>query len=80
MTTSFAIQIMLYTAAIILITFGILHEDRLIAFERRIIILIGKLVHIHRCRKAESEKRAVRAKFHIVRGSNDSGCTPDRAA
>lgn len=58
MTTAFAIKTIFEIAAVLLLVFGILHEDKLIIFEENVSRIIKRKIRMHRRRKAMEKKRA----------------------
>lgn len=58
MTTAFALQTVLEIAAVILVFFGILYEDRLIIFEENVTRIIRRKIRMYKRRKAIEKRRA----------------------
>ncbi len=58
MTTAFALQTVLEIAAVILVFFGILFEDRIIIFEENVSRIIRRKIRMYRRRKAIEKRRA----------------------
>lgn len=57
MTTMFGIQVILAVLAVLFVSYGLLHEDKFVAFEDMIIRVIKKKVYLHRRRKAIEKRR-----------------------
>lgn len=57
MTTAFAIQTVLEILAVLFVVYGLLHEDKFVAFEEKIIRIIKKQVYMYKRRKALERKR-----------------------
>lgn len=58
MTTAFAVKTILEIAAVLLVTFGILHEDKLIIFEENVSRIIKRKIRAYKRRKAIERRRA----------------------
>ncbi len=57
MTTMFAIQVILAVLAVLFVSYGLLHEDKFVAFEDMIIKVIKKQIYLHKRRKALERRR-----------------------
>ncbi len=57
MTTMFGIQVILAVLAVLFVSYGLLHEDKFVAFEDMIIRVIKKKVYLHKRRKAIEKRR-----------------------
>lgn len=57
MTIGFAIKTVLEIAAILFVVYGILHEDKFIAFEQRFVKKLKKKIFLYRRRRAVIERR-----------------------
>lgn len=57
MTTAFAIKVILAVLAVLFVSYGLLHEDKFVAFENAIIRLIKKKIYLYKRRKAIEKKR-----------------------
>lgn len=66
MTTAFAIRTFLEIAAVLLVVFGILNEDKLINFETNVQRIIKKKIRAYRRRKAIEKRRANGTHLRIV--------------
>lgn len=75
MTTAFALQTVLEIAAVILVFFGILFEDRLIIFEENVSRIIKRKIRMYRRRKAIEKRRAQGNHLRMV---PDKRNTPSR--
>ena len=58
MTTALAIRTILEIAAVIFVIFGVLHEQKFIDFEEKVIRLIAKKIYLRKLKKAIARKRA----------------------
>lgn len=58
MTMAFAVKTLLEIAAVLLVVFGILNEDKMIIFERNAARIIKKKIRMYRRRKAIEKRRA----------------------
>lgn len=58
MTTAFAIRTLIEIAAVLFVIFGVLHEQKFIAFEDKIIRFIAKRIYLRKRKKAIAKKRA----------------------
>lgn len=58
MTTALAIRTILEIAAVIFVIFGVLHEQKFIDFEDKVIRLIAKKIYLRKRKKAIVRKRA----------------------
>ena len=58
MTTALAIRTILEIAAGIFVIFGVLHEQKFIDFEEKVIRLIAKKIYLRKRKKAIARKRA----------------------
>lgn len=59
MTTAFAIRTLIEIAAVLFVIFGVLHEQKFIDFEDKVIRFIAKRIYIRKRKKAIARKRAV---------------------
>lgn len=57
MTTAFAIQTVVEILAVLFVVYGLLHEDKFVAFEERLVKVIKKRIYLHKRRKAIQKKR-----------------------
>ncbi len=57
MTLAFAIKVILSVIAVLFVSYGLLHEDKVVAFEDAIIRLIKKKIYLHKRRKALEKRR-----------------------
>ncbi len=57
MTTAFAIKVILSVLAVLFVSYGLLHEDKFVAFENAVIRLIKKKIYLYKRRKAIERKR-----------------------
>ena len=57
MTTAFAIKVILAVLAVLFVSYGLLHEDKFVAFEDAVIRLIKKKIYLHKRRKALEKRR-----------------------
>lgn len=57
MTLAFAIKVILSVIAVLFVSYGLLHEDKVVAFEDAIIRLIRKKIYLHKRRKALEKRR-----------------------
>lgn len=60
MTTAFAIQTVLEIIAVLFVVYGLLHEDKFVAFEEQVVKFIRKKIYLHKRRKALERKRQQR--------------------
>ena len=60
MTTAFAIKVILAVLAVLFVSYGLLHEDKFVAFEDAVIRFIKKKVYLHKRRKAIEKRRGSR--------------------
>lgn len=58
MTTAFAVKTVLEIAAVLLVVFGILNEDKLVIFEHNVARIIKRKIRMYRRRKAIEKRRA----------------------
>ena len=57
MTISFAFQVIFAVLAVLFVSYGLLHEDKFVAFEDMIIKVIKKQIYLHKRRKALEKRR-----------------------
>ena len=57
MTLLFAIKVILSVIAVLFVSYGLLHEDKVVAFEDAVIRLIKKKIYLHKRRKALEKRR-----------------------
>ena len=57
MTTAFAIQTTLEFLAIIFVIYGLIHEDKFIAFEAKLAKFIKRKIYLYKRRKAIEKRR-----------------------
>ena len=57
MTLLFAIKVILSVIAVLFVSYGLLHEDKVVAFEDAIVRLIKKKIYLHKRRKALEKSR-----------------------
>ena len=57
MTLLFAIKVILSVIAVLFVSYGLLHEDNVVAFEDAVIRLIKKKIYLHKRRKALEKRR-----------------------
>lgn len=57
MTTVFAIKVILAVIAVLFVSYGLLHEDKFVAFEDMVIRAIRKKIYLHKRRKAIERRR-----------------------
>ena len=85
MTTAFAFQVILAVLAVLFVSYGLLHEDKFVAFEDRMIKVIKKQIYLHKRRKA-LEKRcqqgsyANRTRYETQKRRQDSSVERRRVA
>ena len=58
MTTAFAIRTLIEIAAVLFVIFGVLHEQKFIDFEDKVIRFIAKRIYLRKRKKAIAKKRA----------------------
>lgn len=58
MTTAFAIRTLIEIAAVLFVIFGVLHEQKFIDFEDKVIRFIAKRIYLRKRKKAIERKRA----------------------
>lgn len=58
MTTVFAIRTLIEIAAVLFVIFGVLHEQKFIDFEDKVIRFIAKRIYLRKRKKAIARKRA----------------------
>ena len=58
MTTAFAIRTIIEIGAVLFVIFGVLHEQKFIDFEDKVIRMIAKRIYIRKRKKAIAKKRA----------------------
>lgn len=58
MTTAFAIRTIIEIAAVLFVIFGVLHEQKFIDLEDKVIRMIAKRIYIRKRKKAIAKKRA----------------------
>lgn len=58
MTTAFAIRTIIEIAAILFVVYGVLHEQKFIDFETKVIRFVARLIYIRKRKKAIAKKRA----------------------
>ena len=58
MTTAFAIRTLIEIAAVLFVIFGVLHEQKFIDFEDKVIRFIAKRIYLRKRKKAIARKRA----------------------
>ena len=58
MTTAFAIRTLIEIAAVLFVIFGVLHEQKFIDFENKVIRFIAKRIYLRKRKKAIERKRA----------------------
>ncbi|MCQ2484403.1 MAG: hypothetical protein MJ168_03605 [Clostridia bacterium] len=66
MTTAFAIRTILEIAAVLLVTLGILHEDKFIIFEENVARIVRKKIRAYKRRKAIERRRAQGNHLRVV--------------
>lgn len=66
MTTAFAIRTFFEIVAVLLVTFGILNEDKLINFETNVKRIIKRKIRMYRRRKAIEKRRANNTHLRVV--------------
>lgn len=76
MTTALAIRTVLEIVAVLFVIYGVLHEDKFIAFEDKVIRMVAKKIYLHKRRKAIAKKKAA-GKAHAARRSNVSHSRTD---
>lgn len=64
MTTAFAIQTVLEIFAVLFVVYGLLHEDKFVAFEERLVKIIKKRIYLYKRRKAIQRKRRQGSSFN----------------
>lgn len=64
MTTAFAIQTVVEILAVLFVVYGLLHEDKFVAFEERLVKIIKKRMHLYKRRKAIERKRQQGSSFN----------------
>lgn len=57
MTTAFAIQTVIEILAVLFVVYGLLHEDKFVAIEERVLKIIKKQIYLHKRRKALEKRR-----------------------
>ncbi len=57
MTTLFAIKVIVSVLAVLFVSYGLLHEDKFVAFEDAVIRMIRKKIYMHKRRKALEKRR-----------------------
>ncbi len=73
MTLLFAIKVILSVIAVLFVSYGLLHEDKVVAFEDAVIRLIRKKIYLHKRRKAlEKRSQQGRATASHVRAQYES--------
>lgn len=63
MTTAFVIKVILAVLAVLFVSYGLLHEDKFVAFEDAIIRLIKKKVYLYKRRKALEKRREQQKRY-----------------
>ena len=58
MTTAFAIRTLIEIAAVLFVIFGVLHEQKFIDFEDKIIRFVAKRIYLRKRKKAIAKKLA----------------------
>ena len=58
MSTAFAIRTLIELAFVLCVIYGVLHEQKFIDFEDKVIRLIAKKIYIRKRKKAIAKKRA----------------------
>jgi hypothetical protein len=58
MTTAFAIRTLIEIVAVLFVIFGVLHEQKFIDFEDKVIRFIAKRIYLRKRKKAIARKRA----------------------
>lgn len=71
MTTAFAIRTFLEIAAVLLVVFGILNEDKLINFETNVKRIIKRKIRAYRRRKAIEKRRVQGTHLRIASDRKD---------
>lgn len=77
MTTAFAIKVILAVLAVLFVSYGLLHEDKFVAFEDAVIRLIKKRIYLHKRRKA-IEKRHQQQKRYAAYANRPQYGTRER--
>ena len=57
MTTMFGIQVILAVIAVLFVSYGLLHEDKFVAFEDMLIRAVRKKIYLRKRRKAIEKRR-----------------------
>ena len=63
MTLLFAIKVILSVIAVLFVSYGLLHEDKVVAFEDAVIRLIKKRIYLHKRRKAMEKRRQQQKRY-----------------
>ncbi len=63
MTTAFALKVILAVLAVLFVSYGLLHEDKFVAFEDAVIRLIKKKIYLHKRRKAIEKRRQQQKRY-----------------
>ncbi len=63
MTTGFAIQTVLEIMAVLFVVYGLLHEDKFVAFEAKMMKVIKKKIYLYKRHKAIEKRRQQGSSF-----------------
>ena len=85
MTISFAFQVIFAVLAVLFVSYGLLHEDKFVAFEDMIIKVIKKQIYLHKRRKALEKRRQqgsypVRQSYETQKRRHDDSAQRRRVA
>ena len=75
MTTAFAVRTFLEILAVVLVTLGLLYEDKMVNFENNVARIIKRKIRMYRRRKAIEKRRAQGQHLRVAsdRKRNTSG-------
>ena len=78
MTTAFAIQTVIEILAVLFVVYGLLHEDKFVSFEERVVKIIKKQIYLHKRRKAIEKRRQQGSSFNASQARRNTVRTTAR--